>query len=150
MIWQLRALGFVLPPPPLSKCWHFRWRSRSDQAACPFCHTVSQHSAKLYTEHTVQDFPLAGKAVYHTVTNTRYVCDQPDGLVYTFVESMEDFAVEVSHERTTVLQARTGLASAESTAVPAPETASVPAPGCIFIRGVVRPVPVGSILPKTK
>ena len=35
---------------------------------------------------------------------------------------------EVSHERATVLQARTGLASAKSTAVPAPETASVPAP----------------------
>ncbi len=55
------------------QCWHFRWRSQSDQAACPVCHTVSQHSAKLYTEHTVQDFPLTGKAVYHTVTNTRYV-----------------------------------------------------------------------------
>ena len=74
------------------QCWHFRWRSQSDQAACPVCHTVSQHSAKLYTEHTVQDFPLAGKAVYHTVTSTRYVCDQSDGLVYTFVEPMEDFA----------------------------------------------------------
>ena len=72
--------------------WHFRWRSQSDHAACPVCHTVSQHSAKLYTEHTVQDFPLAGKAVYHTVINTRYVCDQPDCVVYTFVEPMEGFA----------------------------------------------------------
>ena len=35
---------------------------------------------------------------------------------------------EVLHERATVLQARTGLASAESAAVPSPETASVPAP----------------------
>ena len=53
------------------QCWHFRWRSQSDQAPCPVCPTVSPHSAKLYTTHTVPDFPLAGKPVYHTVTNTR-------------------------------------------------------------------------------
>jgi len=26
--------------------WHFPWRSQSDQASCPVCHTVSRHSAK--------------------------------------------------------------------------------------------------------
>ena len=73
--------------------WHFQWRSHSEQATCPGCHTVSRHSAKLYTDHTVQDFPLDGKTVYHTVTNTRYVCDQRDCPVYTFVEPMEGFAL---------------------------------------------------------
>jgi len=28
------------------KCGYFHWRSRSDQAACPFCHTVSRRTAK--------------------------------------------------------------------------------------------------------
>ena len=50
------------------KCWYFHWRSRSDHATCPTCHTVSRHSAKRYTDHTVQDFPLDGKTVYHRVT----------------------------------------------------------------------------------
>jgi len=57
------------------KCWYFQWRSRSDQATCPVCHTVSRHSAKRYTDHKVQDFPLDGKTVYHRVTNTRYIWD---------------------------------------------------------------------------
>ncbi len=73
--------------------WHFQWQSQSDQAPCPVCHTVSRHSAKRYTDHTVQDFPLNGKSVYHTVTNTRYVCDQGACSVYTFVEAMEGFAL---------------------------------------------------------
>jgi len=28
------------------KCWYFHWRSRSNQATCPVCHTVSRRSAK--------------------------------------------------------------------------------------------------------
>ncbi len=74
------------------KCWYFPWRSRSDQATCPIGHTVSRHSAKRYTDHTVQDFPLDGKTVYHRVTNTRSIGDQPDCPVYTCVEPLDGFA----------------------------------------------------------
>ena len=74
------------------KCWYFPWWSRSDQATCPIGHTVSRHSAKRYTDHTVQDFPLDGKTVYHRVTNTRYIGDQPDCPVYTCVEPLDGFA----------------------------------------------------------
>jgi len=73
--------------------WHFRWRSHSGQTTCPVCHIVSRHSVKLYTDHTLQDFPLDGKTVYYTVTSTRYVRDQTDCSVYTFVEPMEGFAL---------------------------------------------------------
>jgi len=65
-----------------------RTRPRA-RSATPY----GRHSAKRYTDHTVQDFPLDGKAVYHTVTSMRYVCDQTDCSVYTFVEPTEGFAL---------------------------------------------------------
>jgi len=75
------------------KCGSFHWRSRSDQATCSVCHTVSRRSAKQSTDHTVQDFPWDGKAVYPRVINTRSIGDPLDCPVYPFVEPMDSFAV---------------------------------------------------------
>jgi len=74
------------------RAWHFRWRSHAEQASCPHCHVVSRHLAHRYTPHTVQDLPLNGMTVYHTVIKPRYVCDQTECPVYTFVDPLAGFA----------------------------------------------------------
>ncbi|MCL5066545.1 MAG: transposase family protein [Firmicutes bacterium] len=73
------------------RAWHFRWRSHAEQAPCPHCHVVSRHLAHRYTPHTVQDLPLNGMTVYHTVIKPRYVCDQTECPVYTFVDPIAGF-----------------------------------------------------------
>ena len=75
-----------------ARSWYFRWRSDAEQAACPRCHVISRHLAHRLTLPTVQDLPCNGMTVYHTVIQPRYVCDQTECPVYTFVDPLAGFA----------------------------------------------------------
>jgi len=72
--------------------WHFRWQAQVQAVPCPGCHAVRPRSAHAWTDHTVQDLPLDGRPVWHTVTIPRYLCKDSRCPIHTFVDPMEGFA----------------------------------------------------------
>lgn len=70
----------------------YNWASRSRDAACPYCGTISQTPAHEYLEKPWQDLPQAGRAVYHRVRRQIYVCQNPPCTHHDFVERLPGFA----------------------------------------------------------
>ncbi len=56
----------------------YDWASRSRDAACPYCGTISQTPAHENLEKPWQDLPQAGRAVWHRVRRQIYVCQNPE------------------------------------------------------------------------
>lgn len=70
----------------------YDWASRSRDAVCPFCGTISQTPAHEYLEKPWQDLPQAGRAVWHRVRRQIYVCENPTCDHHDFVERLPGFA----------------------------------------------------------
>ena len=86
--------------------WHFRWQAQIQAVPCPGCHAVRQRSAHAWTDHTVQDLPLDGRPVWHTVTIPRYLCKDSRCPIYTFVDPMQGVAgpgARLSHRLKTAI-----------------------------------------------
>jgi len=73
---------------------HYYWKSNSDQAECPECHTTSHHERKDYQSKPIQDIASNGLAVYHHVNAKRYYCDKPECKTNIFVERFYEFTEE--------------------------------------------------------
>ena len=64
----------------------FNWSTKTEQAVCPLCNTVSEHRCKTYKIRRIQDLPMAGMTVYHVLKANRYYCDNHECSLKTFVE----------------------------------------------------------------
>ena len=71
---------------------HYYWASRSTEAICPLCGTLSTKERKEYYEKPLQDIPQDGLAVYHVVRSKKYFCENPNCAYTIFVEPLNDFA----------------------------------------------------------
>jgi hypothetical protein len=76
------------------KAIHYFWRSRSSEAECPECHTISRHVRKDTKCKPVQDIASDGLAVYHRIKSNRYYCDNPGCGTSIFVERFYEFTEE--------------------------------------------------------
>jgi DNA-binding NarL/FixJ family response regulator len=70
----------------------FHWTSRTDQAVCPECGTVSHNRVKTYLTRSLQDLPLSGMTVYHALKANRFYCDNPGCPSITFIEQFDEIA----------------------------------------------------------
>ena len=70
----------------------FHWVSKTDQAVCPECKTVSRNRVKTYLTRHIQDLPLSGKTVYHALKANRFYCDNPECASTTFIEQFDEIA----------------------------------------------------------
>lgn len=71
----------------------FHWRSNSQQATCK-CGQVSKDRSKTYQTRCIQDFPLSGMTVRHTIKINRFNCLNPVCECQNFFEQYEGFAEE--------------------------------------------------------
>ena len=69
---------------------YYYWESRSVEARCPFCGTISIKPSKDYYTKLVQDIPCNNKAVYHVVRFNKYQCENRD---VTTRNSLSDSAI---------------------------------------------------------
>ena len=76
----------------------YYWSSKSSQAECPDCHTVSHHERHDYKAKLVQDIACDGCAVQHNIGLKRWYCDNPKCPTRIFVERFYDFAEEYSRK----------------------------------------------------
>jgi len=72
----------------------YYWKSKSDKAECPKCHTVSQRERKDYKRKSIQDIAGDGLAVYHDIESRRWYCDNPECSTKIFVERFYDYIEE--------------------------------------------------------
>ena len=72
----------------------YYWDSRSSEAICPFCGTMSNSECKDYFTKPIQDMPQDGLAVYHVVHCKKYLCENPNCPNNRFVERLDGFAEE--------------------------------------------------------
>jgi hypothetical protein len=72
----------------------YYWDSRSSEAMCPFCDTMSTKECKEYFEKPLQDIPQDRLAVFHVVRRKKYFCENPDCPHALFVERLDGFAEE--------------------------------------------------------
>jgi len=70
----------------------FHWVSKTEQAVCPECKTVSHNRAKTYSTRCIQDIPVSELTVYHDIKANRYYCDNFGCTSKTFVEQFDDVA----------------------------------------------------------
>ena len=77
-----------------SKKIQYYWDSRSSEAICPLCGTMSKKECKDYFEKPLQDIPNDGLAVYHVVRCKKYFCENPNCAHTRFVERLAGFAEE--------------------------------------------------------
>ena len=70
----------------------FHWVSKTDQAVCPECKTVSRNRVKTYLTRHIQDLPLSGKTVYHALKANRFYCYNPECASTTFIEQFDEIA----------------------------------------------------------
>lgn len=70
----------------------FHWISKTDQAVCPECKTVSHNRVKTYLTRRIQDLPLSGMTVYHALKANRFYCDNPGCSSITFIEQFDEIA----------------------------------------------------------
>ena len=77
-----------------SKGIQYFWDSRSSEAICPFCATMSKKECKDYFEKPLQDIPNDSLAVYHVVRCKKYFCENPNCAHTRFVERLDGFAEE--------------------------------------------------------
>lgn len=77
-----------------SKKIQYYWDSRSSEAICPFCGTMSNKECKDYFDKPLQDIPQDGLAVYHVVRCKKYFCENPNCPHTRFVERLDDFSEE--------------------------------------------------------
>ncbi len=78
----------------------YDWASRSRDAVCPACETLSQMPAHDYFEKVWQDLPQGGRAVWHRVRRQLYVCENAACPHHEFVERLPGFAED--HARQTL------------------------------------------------
>ena len=72
----------------------YYWESRSIEAICPFCGTMSNKECKDYFTKPLQDMPQDRLAVYHVVCCKKYFCENPNCLHTRFVERLDGYAEE--------------------------------------------------------
>ena len=72
----------------------YDWASRSRDAVCPRCETISQAPAHEYVDQLWQDLPQDGRTVWHDVRRQKYVCRNPECPQHDFVERLPGFADE--------------------------------------------------------
>ena len=70
----------------------FHWASKTEQAICPECKTVSHNRVKTYLTRHIQDLPLSGMTVYHALKANRFYCDNPECVSKTFIEQFDEIA----------------------------------------------------------
>ena len=70
----------------------FHWASKTDQAVCPECKTLSRNRVKTYLSRQIQDLPLSGKTVYHALKANRFYCDNHECASITFIEQFDEIA----------------------------------------------------------
>jgi hypothetical protein len=68
----------------------FHWISKTDQALCPNCRTVTHDRVKTYLTRHIQDLPVSRMTVYHTIKANRYYCHNPDCESITFIEQFDE------------------------------------------------------------
>lgn len=73
---------------------YYYWESRSVEAKCPFCGTMSLKPSKDYYTKPVQDVPCSNKAVYHVVRFNKYQCENPGCDYGEFIERFSGFSEE--------------------------------------------------------
>jgi hypothetical protein len=76
------------------KAVRYYWSSRSEEAKCPGCHTISRHERKDFQSKPIQDIASDGRAVYHVIKAKRYYCDNQDCGTNMFVERFYEFTEE--------------------------------------------------------
>ena len=64
----------------------YDWASRSGDAVCSACGTISQTPAREYLDKPGQDSPQAGHAVWHRVRRQIYICENSACPQHDFVE----------------------------------------------------------------
>jgi transposase len=72
----------------------YYWKSNSDKAECPDCHTVSQRERKDFKRKSIQDIASEGLAVYHYIESKRWNCDNPECGTKIFVERFYEYIEE--------------------------------------------------------
>jgi len=77
-----------------SKEIQYYWDSRSSEAICPFCGTMSTKECNDYYEKPLQDIPQSGLALYHVLRCKKYFCENPNCAHTQFVERLDGFAEE--------------------------------------------------------
>ncbi len=77
-----------------SKEIQYYWDSRSSEAICPFCGTMSKKKCNDYFEKPLQDIPNDSLAVYHVVRCKKYFCENSNCAHTRFVERLHGFAEE--------------------------------------------------------
>ncbi len=70
----------------------YYWESRSTEAMCPFCGTLSKKDSKEYYDKPLQDIPQGSLTVYHVVRSKKYCCENTDCIHHLFVERLDGFA----------------------------------------------------------
>ncbi len=70
----------------------FHWVSHSEEAVCSNCGTLSRRRSKMYFTRPIQDLPIAGMTVYHSVRGNRFFCDNPDCSIKNFYEQFNEIA----------------------------------------------------------
>lgn len=73
---------------------NYYWESRSTEAICPFCGTLSKKKSNEYYDKPLQDIPQGGLTVYHVVRSKKYCCENTDCIHHLFVERLDGFAEE--------------------------------------------------------
>ena len=72
----------------------FHWTSKTEQAVCTECKTVSYNRCKTYLTRDIQDLPISEMTVYHEIKANRYYCDNPECASKTFIEQFDEIAVK--------------------------------------------------------
>lgn len=70
----------------------FHWTTKTNQAECPKCKTISHNRVKTYLKRLIQDLPLSGMTVYHALKASRFYCDNPECTSKTFIEQFNEIA----------------------------------------------------------
>ena len=69
----------------------YYWDSRSSEAICPFCGTMSTKACNDYFTKPIQDIPQDRLAVYHVVRCKKYFCENPNCEYTRFVERVDGY-----------------------------------------------------------
>jgi transposase len=72
----------------------YYWKSNSNEAECPNCHTVSRRERKDFKRKPIQDIASEGLAVYHHIESKRWYCDNHECETKIFVERYYEYIEE--------------------------------------------------------
>lgn len=70
----------------------FHWTTDTNQAVCSECQTLSNNKVNLYLTREIQDLPISGMTVYHSLKASRYHCDNLECPSKTFIEQFYEIA----------------------------------------------------------